>query len=601
VTGEGTGQVPFRAHVELLRVFLVRRGEIVERIQGLLNAQRNSSEYLQDGASLSRHFEDCFFTLTAITHEQALLRGQLQEAHWASGFRPSVMPGMHNDLVDPGEMMKRGFHLWRQTRWPGRNGRARYAHTLFGSYVLRCLELLSMRVWDVGPGSVGDRLAQIQGVLDQLWKGAPAEQPVFVRDARWLIPLAQSPTTDELAPYFAVAKHIAETLSEGDRIEIHKAGVQMAGGHLRSQLRHYILKHGVSLDENNLVLSARSSNALDLALTIQGLVPLLKAYERAAHGGAQHDRLELADAICQGISADPELFVNRVDLLAAYSMIEHLFITTDSDVHVVYTPVGQRHVQLLQEYAGLMSRLSKQLHGDCLHFRPVDGAYSPYGVIFGFSSNLTEHMTLKALQHDAMTQFSLEDVFADGNADKLAWVSGWRKLPHVEPGVQRLFDYPQQFAEDMFGRIEQALRRRVTEDAANTQVQTGHLFILAADDPDAVAKATLIPDLPLKYIGSSDAQIQAANKAHAYDQARLLHDRQEGMFLVSYKTSGGWVAISKDILTEVLGTGRDVKIVGLPGAAVGVLRLMYPDLILNAVTPPSRSSRDCAADPRRSP
>ncbi len=135
--------------------------------------------------------------------------------------------------------------------------------------------------------------------------------------------------------------------------------------------------------------------------------------------------------------------------------------------HVAYTPIGRRHVQLLQEYAGLISRLAQPLHEDCRHFRPVDGAYSPYGVIFGFSSNLTEHMALKALHPDAMTQFSLEDVFAEGSADKLAWVSGWRKLPHIEPGVQRLFDYPQQFAEDMFDRIEQALRRRVAEGAAN--------------------------------------------------------------------------------------------------------------------------------------
>ena len=34
----------------------------------------------------------------------------------------------------------------------------------------------------------------------------------MVRDARWLIPLAQSLTTDELAPYFEVAQQIAETL-----------------------------------------------------------------------------------------------------------------------------------------------------------------------------------------------------------------------------------------------------------------------------------------------------------------------------------------------------------------------------------------------------
>jgi len=582
VIGERPGEVPFRAHVELLQLFLAHRDQIVETIQGLLNAQRKSIQYLQDGPLLSRHFEDCFFTLTAITHDQSRLRGQLREAHWASGFRPRDIPGMYNDLVDPAEMMIRGFHLWRQTRWPGRNGRVRYAHTLFNLYVLRCLELLSMRLWDAGSSSAGDRLSQVQGVLDQLWRITPADQPVLVRDARWLIPLAQSPTTDELAAYFEVLEQIAQTLSQEDRIEIHKAGVQMAGGHLRSQLRHYCMKEHVSLDENSLVLSARNSNALDFALLIQGLVPLLEAYEHACHSGDRHNRLDLAGAICQGISPDPELFVNRVDLLGSYSMIEHLFITTDRDGHVVYTPMGRRHVQLLQEYAGQICRLSKPLHDDCPHFRPADGGYSPYGVIYGFSSNLTEHMALKTLQPDAVTHFSLEDVFADGdvNTDKLAWVSGWRKLPHIEQEVQRLFDYPQQFAEDIFDRIEHALSTRVSDGEATADVQTGRLFIPPGDDLEADSKASLIPDLAVHYIGSSDMQIVAAHKAHSCDQARLLRDRQEGMFVVSYETTGGWAAITKDVLTEVLGAGRDVKITGLPSVAAEVLRLMCPNLVV---------------------
>ena len=332
---------------------------------------------------------------------------------------------------------------------------------------------------------VEDRLSQVQGVLDQLWRITPADQPVLVRDARWLIPVAQSPTTDELAGYFEVAEQIAETLSEEDRIEIHKAGVRMAGGHLRSQLRHVSVQKGVSFNENSLVLSTRKSNALDLALLIQGLVPLLEAYEHAWHSGDGQKRLELAAAICQGISPDPELFLNRLDLLGPYSMIEHLFITTDRDGHVVYTPMGRRHVQLLQEYEARISRLSKPLYDDCPHFRPVDGAYSPYGVLYGFSSNLIEHMAFKTLQPDAVTHFSLEDVFADGEADKLAWVSGWRKLPHIKPEVAKLFEYPQQFAEDIFARIEHALRRRVSDGEANAAVQTGRLFILAGDDLQA--------------------------------------------------------------------------------------------------------------------
>jgi hypothetical protein len=579
VIGEGPSQVPFQAHVGLLQLFLAHREQIVESIQQLLNAQRKPGQYLQDGLLLSRDFEDCFFTLTAMTRGQSALRGQLQQAHWSSGFRPRQMPGIHNDLVDPAQMILRAFHFWQQTRWPGRNGRVRYAHTLFNLYLIRCLELLIMRLWDAGSSSAGERLSQVQGLLDQLWKGSPADQPVLVRDARWLIPLAQSPTTDELAGYFTVAKLVAETLPEADRLEIQKAAVQMAGGHLRSQLRHYCIKEGVCLGENSLVLSSRNTNALDFAMTIQGLVPLLEAYQRAIDSGDRRVRLELAGAICQGISADPELFVNRVGLLGAYSMIEHLFIT-DRDGHVVYTPTGQRHVQLLQEYAASISRLSKPLCEDLPHFKPIVGAYSPYGVIFGFSSNLTEHMALKTLQSDAATHFSVEDVFADEAAStaKLAWVSGWRKLPHIKQEVQRLFDYPQQFAEEIFARIEQALRTRVAE-GANAVVKTGRLLMLREDDPEADSKALQIAELAPRYIQSSDLQIVAANKAHLVDQTSLLHDRQEGMFVVSYQTSGGWTAISKDILTEVLGAGHDVKIAALPNAAAGVLRLMCPMLL----------------------
>jgi hypothetical protein len=578
------GQVPFREHVELLQVFLAHQDEIVERIQGLLNAQRRPIQYLQDGPLLSRHFEDCFFTQIGVTREQSRLRGQLKEAHWASGFRPRESLGVHNELVDPAEMMVRAFHLWRQTHWPGHSGRVRYAHTLFNLYVIRCLALLSMRLWDAGsssaPDRVEDRLSQVQGLLDQLWRITPANQPLLVRDARWLIPVAQSPTTYELAGYFEVAEQIAEIPSEEDRYEIHKAGVRMAGGHLRSQLRHVCMQKGVSLDDNSLVLRTRKSNALDIALLIQSLVPLLEVYEHTWHSGDTQKRLELADVICQGVSPDPELFLNRLDLLGPYSMIEHLFITTDGDGHVAYTPTGRRHVRLLQEYVARISRLSKPLYDDCQQFRPAAGTYSPYGVLYGFSSNLIEHMAFKTIQPDAVTRFSLEDVFTGGEADKLAWVSGWRKLPHIKQEVAKLFEYPQQFAGDIFDRIEHALRRRGFDGDAKAAVQTGRLFILQGEDPQVDSKVSAIADLPVQYIRSSDMQIVAANKAESYDQTHLLHDRLEGEFVLSYKTSGGWVAITKDILTDVLGAGHDVKIVGLPSVAAAVLGLMCPNLII---------------------
>lgn len=558
--------VPFAAQVELLRLFLARRAELVERIAALLNAQRQPPHYLQDLALLSRELEDCFFTLPRLTAEQRALRGQLDEAHRASGFTPRRSPGMHNDLIDAAELMRRAFHMWQQTRWPGHHGRVGYAQTLFGLFVLRRSMQLSIRIWDSGEPS--ERLAQLQGVLDELARTTPSEQPVLVRDARWLFGLALSPTTDELHGYLEVAQRIAETLPAEDRLAIDGAGVRMAGGHLRSQLRHVSTQQGVPLDDRSLTLSTRRSNALDLATLLQSLVPQLAAYEHAAG----ERRRELADAICQGISPDPELFVNRVDLLRPYSMLEHLFVATDGNGGAEYTPMGRRHLRLVDEYEALIGRVAPALHDDCAQFRPIPGSYSPYGALYGFSSQLLEHMALKASQPDAVARFGLEDVFVAGGADKLAWVGGWRKLPHVPRGVAKLFEYPQAFAEAVFARIERALRERVA--AAGCGARRGRLFVGPAEG------AATIAELPAAYRLSSDKRLVAAGEASAYDEAQLLHSRNEGELLVSYETSGGWCAITKDVLGDVVGAGRDARITDLPAAAASVLELTCPGCVV---------------------
>ncbi|HTV78333.1 MAG TPA: hypothetical protein VMF03_08750 [Steroidobacteraceae bacterium] len=575
--------MPFAEHVALLQLFIEQRDQLVGRLESLLNAQRRPPAWLQDGALLSRLIEECFFSVPGLPAQQASLRGQLQQVHWASGFRPRDMPGLHNDLVDPGQMMMRAFHLWRQTRWPGRNGRLRYAHTLFSLYLLRALELLVMRIWDAGASVAGQRLGQVQSVLDHLWVGIAPDQPVLLRDARWLFPLAQSPTTNELGPYFDVLEHIAGSLTPEDRLEIHRAAVVMAGGHLRSQLRHYLMNRHVCLDEHGLVLTSRNSNALDFAMLVQGLVPLLQAYEDACRGTDAEPRLRLASAICQGICVDPELFVNRTDLLAPYTMIEHLFVTTDAQGRGCYSHQGKRHVALLQEYAERIGQQSVQLLEDCPRFEPLAGCYSPYGLIYGFSSNITEHIALKSLHSGTGTPFTLEDVFSDGDAGRLAWVNGWRKLPHITEGVQQLFEYPQQFAQDIHDRLEQALRKRVAQPG--DRGRTGRLHIQSGGRPQGGVDADEIPALPARYIGSSDPARVAAQQAHHQDPDQLQRDRQEGMFLLSYGTPGGCVAISKDVLTDVLGEGRDASIAGLPAPVADALILMCRGL---AVAEPNR-------------
>ncbi len=162
-------------------------------------------------------------------------------------------------------------------------------------------------------------------------------------------------------------------------------------------------------------------------------------------------------------------------------------------------------------------------------------------------------------------------------------MTGWRKLPHLPRDVEQLFDYPQQFAEDIFNRIEQALRRR---SLAGGEANAGVLRLVACSslpgmiDRPISLQASLIPDLPVRYIGSSDTQIVAAHQADYLDEPDLLSDRREGKCLLSYQTPGGMLAITKAILTEVFAAGRDVKIVGLPSVAVGVLKLMCPGLVV---------------------
>ncbi|HVY63684.1 MAG TPA: hypothetical protein VHH11_02570 [Gammaproteobacteria bacterium] len=570
----------FPAHVELLEFFLARRDAVVEKLQELLNAQYKPPRYLQDRRQLTRDFEECFFTLPDLGADRARLKGQLEAAHWARGFKPRDMGEMPNDLLQPAGLMERAFVMWAHTRWPSRKARVRHAHILFNVYLVRQLALLAMRTWDAGAGGTAARLAQAQRVLDAVWRGASADQPVLVRDVRWLIPVAMSPTTDDLAPYFEVAEEIGANFADDDRLTILSATVRIAGGHLRSYLQYYVVQKGQPLGDSGLVLLTRRSNALDFSLLIHGLVALLDAYERAVESGEREKRLQFADAICQGVSPDPELFINRVDLLAAYTMVEHLFTTTDDDGHAAYTPLGRRHVRLLEEYKARIGRLAKPLYDDCRSFRPAEGAYSPYGVLYGVASNIVEHIAFKALHRDDVVPFGLEDVFVAGGADKLAWVTGWRKLPHIDRRLQRLYAFPFALAEALFARVEQALRTRATDEEGIGAARSGRLHVVAADDAEAASNAAAIPDLPVRYIGSSDIRVVAAGKAKAWDKKQIADARMEGHVAVSYETPGGWVAVTKDFLSEVLGAGRDAKVVGLPGTAAERLRLMCGVLVV---------------------
>ena len=155
--------------------------------------------------------------------------------------------------------------------------------------------------------------------------GGAARTIRIVRDARWLIQTAQSPLTRHVTPYFIKAGQRVGIVDDA-RLEIHKAGAVLAGGHLRSQLRHLSWRTGWAFDDPRLLALTRSSNSMDMALLVHDLVPLLDAYSAACVRQDSHKRLALADAILQGLSADPELLMTRLDLLGPSTMIEELFV-----------------------------------------------------------------------------------------------------------------------------------------------------------------------------------------------------------------------------------------------------------------------------------
>lgn len=544
----------------LMQTWLARRSTIVEGIDRVLNAQKKPLEQQQDRVLLARQIKDCFYRLPGLPQELAGLRDGLEQAHWASGFMPRQSPG--NDIVDPAEQALRAFHFWRQTRWPGGRGRLRFAHTLFNLYLVRCLTLLSMRVWDADAAGASARLSQVQSLLDQLWASSPDDQSVLVRDVRWLLHVAISPTTDALHGYFGVMANIEAGFTVADQVATHLAGVQTGAGHLRSQLRHMCVQRGVTLDDPDIVRITRKSNALDVALLTQGLVTLLEAYARARDAAPEQRQL-LACAICQGISPDPELFINRLDLLAPYSMIEEVMVATDAAGHAALTPAGARHLHLLQRYRSLLPALLPQLHQDWQALiRPAEG-YSPFGALFGFSSNLLELQAFRTVLPDAAAPYGMEDVFVAGAADKCAWVSNWRRLPHIPAEVVRQYEYPQAFVTEVAARVERALQSAL----AGAPAACGRL-VLQAVEP------ALQPSLPPGFIVSSDPQLVAAGQAVAQDESDLLHCRLEGEFLASYPTAGGWVGISKDLLTDLLGAGQSATLTGLPAEVAALLELM---------------------------
>ncbi|MEP6916556.1 MAG: hypothetical protein ABJC89_12960 [Acidobacteriota bacterium] len=565
----------FGEHVTLLHGFLDRWRPIVERIDSrLLNARRTDGD-------VAPMLEACFFGQAELPAGLSLLKGQLAASRFADGFEPIAFERSSREL-DPAQLTVRARRHWERHRWPGRNGRLQYAARLYSVFLLRQLEHLCLRIWDQEHERATDRLQDVQVLLDRLNDGTIVSP--LVRDARWLIQTAQGPLTRRLDPYFRIAESISASFTNPVRLEIHRAGAVLTSGHLRSQLCHRAAETGRPADDPDVLATTRNSNSMDAALLVRDLVPLLEAYGTSS---AADQRRRLADAILQGLSADPELFVTRLDLLAPCTMIEHLFLERGEDERVGYTRLGEGHRDHLDRYARLIGDHAESLRADALGLDPRDRVYSPLGIVYGFCADILSNLALDTLFAGPSTDIGLEDLFDSGERleAKRRLAEGW-KMPIDAEGVRNPIDYSEGWAAQLFDRTMSALRDRAGhQDRPNAStVPNARLFIVAdGDESDASGRSLPAGILPAnEHCLTSDLQRALETGATAFPRGQIASDRNEGRFLASAESGGKWFGISKVVLTLCTSQGKDALLTGVPPPVVDALHLICPGLVARA-------------------
>jgi hypothetical protein len=573
----------FSDHVGLLEQFLAGRRPIVDDIdRRLLNVRGKPDVVGADRRLIDDILTRCFFESSSVPTSGARLKGQLAAAYLTDGF-DQVRAHDYSGELDPAGLVRYAQHVWGRGRWPGRNGRLAYAQSIYAVFVLRQLALLSLRIWDEGLPIASTRLQRVQQLLDQL---NTAGAPPLVRDARWLIQIAQGPLTAGLKPYFVIADRVAGSLTDRDRREIHIAGAALAGGHMRSQLRHRAFQTGWTYEDRRVVALTHLSNSMDISLLVRDLVFLLEAYTAACRQPDEHDRMKLADAILQALSADPELLLTRLDLLGPLTAIEDLFIVRGEDGAMRRTPVGDSHRDCLDTYAALIGETAASLKIDALSLNPAHTVYSPLGIVYGFCADILSNMALNTLYASPSADLSLEDIFmSPGQLEhKRAQAQQWQCLPKNE-GERDAFEYSAEWAAAMFARTVNGLDARAGQPTQpNVSVfPMSRVYVVprgSANEPWPVGQLPVGIVTAQEHCLTSDVARARHTGAPALSTSRMSSDRAEGRFLASAQVDGAWFAVSKALLTMCTSQGKDAVICDVPPGVVDVLRQTCPDLLM---------------------
>jgi hypothetical protein len=374
-------------------------------------------------------------------------------------------------------------------------------------------------------------------------------------------------------------------LTTDDRIELHKAGARLAGGHLRSQLRYRAQELGCATDDPQVLAVTRNSNSMDMALLVRDLGPLLEAYKTACGQADLDERLDLADAILQGLSADPELLLVRLDILAPSTMIEDVFLERGPDGSLAYHEFGRDHVDALRRYAQLIDDVAAALKADASTLNPAHAVYSPFAITYGFCADVVSNMALDALHAQPTFGLSLEDMFRGDSRldDKRARACGWEALP-TQKGEYEHFGHSIDWAATIFDRVMGGLAaREARPSVANASTFPDTQLIVFPENSSPKSSATdPSPDnaRAQEHCVTSDLKLALASGATAFPKSQILSDRKEGRYLASAESNGHWFAVSKVLLTMCLCQGKDASITDVPVAVLDILRLTCRDVLV---------------------
>ena len=244
-------------------------------------------------------------------------------------------------------------------------------------YFVHLLELLSLRVWDVGDADAN--LNRIDALLAML-QGPDGSGQLFAADAETLILIATS--------HYEPNERGYELLLDRTRGLSRAHRARIALGHAASMGSH--LRFGFEATYARDTLLMRDDNVADYPWLCFALVTLMREYAES-DDGAVLPRPSIVEALLNGLSGDARAFVGEAPRFLA-------------------SCAGER-----AEFCDLFQQHRHEIVPAFEAFRPTAASYSPLSFFFNFSHNVRKGAVVDALLRSEPWRVSLNDLLTSAD------------------------------------------------------------------------------------------------------------------------------------------------------------------------------------------